>query len=497
MEVTYKKDISHTYILFHGDHSEEKVNTETFQVQMVLHNLVEGLLPCSIMRMDADEVWRCECTNLQSLEELCKRRELGKDDFIWIINQILENIQELQDFLLDVNSLYLMPGEIYIHPEKMRLLCCMVPFYHNDIWGSLKQVLQFLLQYLDPQDNEVASMAYGFFRALSKEDCSMELLWSLLYEKQRKWKINTADEKEKWSFGLSEGNKLPEHEPVLWNMKEKKVERKEIEKPAGVNERKSYAIQDEVDERDALLDELFFKGKENQDMESDEQPWKNWISKDFLKKILYLFPAVAAIFLFLYLVFNSWTMSGIKLAVFAVIIVLLQVLSLIFYRKWGRDIEEVNPLLELEASKSGKEILPTKRSEKISEEFSMDFTEKRLWDLRRKDSEGSEEGTAYLEAAPNKKSYLVRSDTGERYELSNKEMVIGKNKERAQILLTEPTVSRIHAIITKTGNSWYIQDLNSKNGTYLNGARLPIRTDTLVQESDELYVANIPFHLEL
>ena len=115
----------------------------------------------------------------------------------------------------------------------------------------------------------------------------------------------------------------------------------------------------------------------------------------------------------------------------------------------------------------------------------------------RKGASEPEEGTVYLEETPKKKSYLVRSDTGEKFELKQRETIIGKNKEKAQILLMEPAISRIHAMITKTNHACYIQDLNSKNGTYINGERLPIRTDTLLRESDELYMANIRFHLQL
>lgn len=433
MEVSYKKDINHTYVVF----QDEKINTESFQVQMVLHNLVEGLLPCSILQIDERHIWRCECTGMQSLEVYCRTQELKKEEFIWIVNQLLENIQEMQDFLLDVDSMYLTPGEIYIHPERKRILCCMVPFYSNGIWSSLKQILQFLLQYLDAEDHEGAAIAYGFFRTLSKEDCSMELLWSLLYEKQRKWKINSQDTLEK--------------------------------------DRQEQEIQD-IGERDNLLDELFSHKEE----EERENSWNGKVSKDFLKKILYLFPSVAAIFLFLYLVFNFWTMSGVRLAVYAGLIVVLQGLGLLFYWKWGREIREINPLLDLEAQNSSKE---------VSREVQRQVHSERLDNL--------EEGTALLAANSVPKIYLVRADTRQRYELKEQEMVIGKNKERAQILLTEPTVSRIHAMITKKGNTCYIQDLNSKNGTYINGERLPIRQDTLLQTSDELYIANIRLYLQL
>lgn len=485
MEVTYKKDINHTYIVFQG----EKINTQTYQVQMILHNMVEGLLPCSMLCMDEEEVWRCECTGLQSLDDCCKVKELGKDDFIWVIHQLLENIQELQDYLLDVNGLYLRPTEVYVHPEKMRLLCCIVPFCHKDIWCSLREMLQFLLQYLDPEDNEVASLAYGFFRALSKEDCSMEVLWSVLYEKQRKWKTKRGHIEENTISRQSDGSLFHEYEAASMEGKQKRgqkiLKKLETEKNIVFKDNKNDITQDDVDDRDALLDTLFYKGKDRQDMQQDDVSWKDKVSKDFLKKIAYLFPAVAAIFLFLYLVFHSWTMSETTLITYAVIIVVLQVSSLILYRKWGRDIKEINPLLEMESVQQEKEFTKETGSEKKEKLFG------------RKGASEPEEGTVYLEETPKKKSYLVRSDTGEKFELKQRETIIGKNKEKAQILLMEPAISRIHAMITKTNHACYIQDLNSKNGTYINGERLPIRTNTLLRESDELYMANIRFHLQL
>ena len=113
MEIIYKKDINHTYVLFQG----ENIDTQVYQVQMALHNLIDGLLPCSVISINQNDVWRCDCTGMQSLEKYCQNRELKKSEFIWIIESLLENIQELQSFLLDVDSIYLMPGEIYISPQ--------------------------------------------------------------------------------------------------------------------------------------------------------------------------------------------------------------------------------------------------------------------------------------------------------------------------------------------------------------------------------------------
>lgn len=501
MNVTYKKDINHTYILFQG----ERVSTETFQVQMLLHNLVEGLLPCSMTSLNDEEVWRCECTGLPSLDVYCKTKELKKEDFIWVVHQLLENIQEIQDYLLDVDTLYLLPEYIYIHPEKNRILCCLVPFYHKDVWSSLKQVLQFLLQYLDQTDDGAASMAYGLFRMLSREDCSMELLWAFLYEKEHSWKkrgsfteidfIETDEPMKQAS--IKDWTKQNEKEDDAEYIKKQKLEHPNVGK---IQDKRRQTM-----EQQKLIQE---DGKEDRkDVSCAKEAkgilalWEEIKDVRFWKKIAYLFPALAAIVLFLYLAFHSWTMSGERLLVFAGLIVGFQLLSLLLYWLWGRQEKEINPLADAYASgnmRSEEDLIDAvyesgtakKNQEHWSEEFEKKLFGNRFYGFSKDDG-----CTVLLTEIQNKKLSLVRVDGGKRYELQDGETLIGKSKERAQILLTEAAVSRIHAMLIKRQETYYLQDLNSKNGTYLNGERLSIRTNYPVKEGDEITIANVRFTL--
>jgi len=55
----------------------------------------------------------------------------------------------------------------------------------------------------------------------------------------------------------------------------------------------------------------------------------------------------------------------------------------------------------------------------------------------------------------------------ERFYLESDRMSIGRNP-RAELFLNDRTVSRDHAIITRTGSTYVIQDAGSLNGTYVN-----------------------------
>jgi len=66
-------------------------------------------------------------------------------------------------------------------------------------------------------------------------------------------------------------------------------------------------------------------------------------------------------------------------------------------------------------------------------------------------------------------------DKGKTFALPlNEPQLIGRSSEA--LPTTDTTVSRRHAELTPDEGEWYIRDLDSQNGTYVNGVRIPERT---------------------
>ena len=64
--------------------------------------------------------------------------------------------------------------------------------------------------------------------------------------------------------------------------------------------------------------------------------------------------------------------------------------------------------------------------------------------------------------------------------------VIGKLETAADAVINIPTVSRIHAKIRKREGAYYLADLNSRNGTSVNGQLLKTGEDYLLEDEDEI-----------
>src|SRR6202007_3125065 len=81
---------------------------------------------------------------------------------------------------------------------------------------------------------------------------------------------------------------------------------------------------------------------------------------------------------------------------------------------------------------------------------------------------------------------------GQRFALDGAGTLIGRQPDVA-VYLDSLSVSRHHARVVCQQGAWYIEDLGSSNGTYLNGVRVAGRTP--LAESDELRIGPYTFQL--
>ncbi len=75
---------------------------------------------------------------------------------------------------------------------------------------------------------------------------------------------------------------------------------------------------------------------------------------------------------------------------------------------------------------------------------------------------------------------------GKRWQLVNPMFLIGRGED-CDLVLMDRQVSRHHARIRKTEEGYLLEDLDSKNDTHLNGAR--IEAEELLQDGDEIQIA--------
>ena len=75
---------------------------------------------------------------------------------------------------------------------------------------------------------------------------------------------------------------------------------------------------------------------------------------------------------------------------------------------------------------------------------------------------------------------------GKRWTLNRSEFVVGRGED-CEVVLPDRQVSRRHFRIVRDDDGYSVEDLGSKNGTYVNGAA--VRGSVQLQDGDEIQVA--------
>lgn len=96
----------------------------------------------------------------------------------------------------------------------------------------------------------------------------------------------------------------------------------------------------------------------------------------------------------------------------------------------------------------------------------------------------SQQTTAYLQsvARPHEKVFLDKGS-----------LLLGRLADSVDYAIANRAVGKIHAEIKKIGEKFYITDLNSVNGTFVNGERLVCNVDAPLTNGDKITLANESF----
>ncbi len=73
---------------------------------------------------------------------------------------------------------------------------------------------------------------------------------------------------------------------------------------------------------------------------------------------------------------------------------------------------------------------------------------------------------------------------GESFALDSERLTVGRGQD-SDIFLDDVTVSRDHALLVRRNDQWFLDDLGSLNGTYVNRRRIDTQ---LLEDADELQI---------
>lgn len=421
MEVSYKRDMNHTYMICRGEHP---VDTSAYPVRMMLSNQWKAFLPCRIQGMDNQIFFYYDITSRQSLSSFSGTGKLDYLQLRSLVESLLAALEEAEEYLLNPCCILLEPSYIFWDSQEEAFFFCYIPGESPEDSRNIQKLTEYLLPRIDHRDQQAVVLGYGVYRKVMEENFCGAQLKELLYQSNGK-KDHQGPEKEENLLEICE-----EEDPLAW-------------------------------------------------WTEDEEDIKEGI---FSERKLRVGIEIVGILLLGFFLLLAGTWAGVPLVAKLMLVVgALTVAGIRVYREFCKAVKI-------------QESLPSETDFENRNGQEERYLEKDEEPLQRQ-----EKGTTLLfeeKIVDSGEAFCLipqgRADL-EPLRLEKEILLVGKLRGTADLIIDVSTVSRIHARLEKRGDVYYIQDLNSKNGTRINKRELvgeeqvPLRAGDHVAFADAVY----------
>lgn len=447
MRAEYKRDMNHNYLILYG---EDEINTDSYQVRMLVGNVIPSLLKCRIQGMDGRFLVYFDITSKQALSVLYEEKKMGVEDLRLIFGGFVKAMEDAAEYLMNPGQFIISPEYIYTDIEKQEIYFCMMPGYEKDIKEQFQFLTEYILPKIDHQDQDAVILGYGVYKRAMEDSFHLEHIKEELYKTQGQQGTTTtkAEQMKTESEQRQESEDFNPEEEGFW-------------------------------ENEEINQEFVRDGEKSKRL---SLPQKTGV----IVLAAILLCGIAATTLMGYLPYlETGTILGIIIVLVACVMLFVHV-SKIKKKpgalRQGREEERDKP-----KGITGK--VPTDQTDQSQNTIQsvVKSTNKPVVKSSQLHADYGE--TVVLSAgAVSGPASLVSKEPGELATIYINEdlTVIGKLETACDAVISLPTVSRIHAKIRKKEDAYYLTDMNSRNGTAVNGRLLLPDEEYRLEPEDEV-----------
>lgn len=544
MDIQYRRDMNHTYMVLE---SADAGSLEGYETRIILTNRIGGLLPCSLQYLDNKTCYCYDTTSRQSLATELEGREINRREMQKLLGNILSVMSQLEEYLLSLRHLVLTPEQIFLVPATMEVWLCFAPFYDKDAKEGLLGVTEFLLSHTGKDSQDAVILGSRFSHALRQPAIQLSDLERILYGDL------PGDEGYAGNAGLppAPGNRAAEeglypNAAGLQNALDGRQAGLDYPGPGAGPARPAAGRQESV---------LTGRTEGNSARDSNgEKTHKGGLRRKINWYVVSLVLAgavlAAGVYVFLHY-YNGklppWPfLAGAAAAVAAAVILVIIIRRKALKKPWAEAAAEGEASFSFPAGKGqspyqgaygtamdlksentmyGKATGPNGAGPVFGSEMGLNGFSQAFGNERGMNGAspvfgngagvngsnlafGSRDVTGFSGAEPGlttilaplktdvSEAYLVPEngpEAGKELRLTARRTRIGKPAGHADICTDSPAVSRLHAEIVRRGEAFYIRDMNSRNGTRVNGEILSGNTEKLLHDGDRLTLADRVF----
>lgn len=453
MDISYKRELNHSYLILKNENQQA---LSDYPAKMLFSNSIKGLLPCIPRLIDGETSLYYEITSRQSLSQIYETKKFNSNDLKALFEALLNTITCMEDYLLDADLLLLSPDYIYQDFESSFYFCCF-PLEPASSDKDFVSLTEYLLPKINHEDNNAVLLGYGLYKDSLESPLCPALLKTALA-------------------------KLKSKEPDVQNLYHSNVFQKQNLHP---------------DDENSLSQDVMTSFFEEETLH--EKTSVGWLIGILL--------SLSAFFVCIYFCLHYRLISISQAILNFLLFILLGGGSLLIFLLTSRHQKKKSESIFDFASDFFSHSNSSSNSDFSSDSdfssnpgssnsnFSSDF-EASMPQMPNPQSPACSSDTVLLQPDNSVQAIsasLTAFENGKPLTvfLTEEFLLIGKHPELADLCLSIPTVSRLHARIRKDAACFFIMDLNSKNGTFINGKPLSPQEEYQLCDNDKIQISEV------
>ncbi|HAP02876.1 MAG TPA: hypothetical protein DCQ87_02425 [Lachnospiraceae bacterium] len=412
---------------------------------MLRQNAVTLLLSFYMIELDKGlQVWY-DITRLRSVRDIVRQEGVTVENIYMFLNGIATAFSMLSQYLISQKNIIIDPDTVYFDretPPGVRLCYC--PLVHEDYSAQLQGLMSFFMEEVDHEKDQITKLVYELY-----EMCQDPVSLEELVDAVRREMPDDINEKAVIKDISFDGpiSREPGEFSVQQDLEQSYLS-KDAEPSSTSKDRKLFSSKERrtfTPSKDRMISEYSSDPYEEEQAVIPKKKAKRWDNMSLGERIKGFFA-------------------------------------------------EKFPVL----AKTGKK--GRKNQEDQSDaphDFSQDFVFDPDTDILTKTVFMKPENENDHTSEAGFQGVLIYDGKGEEqnHYINGSSFRIGSQENDNEAVLHSKVVSRHHAMITKSGSSFFIEDLNSTNGTYVNGTLLPYRDKVKLKKMDQIVFADVAYHI--
>lgn len=437
----------------------------TYEIKMLMNNKISSFLPISIKTINNKNIYFYDVTSKQQFCKIYEFTKLQMKDVALILNSLEAMAQIVNNYMLNLDSVMVTPDMLFLDLTNKKLVFTYIPICDGmeaelderpSFDKYIKELFDFIIEHFDHEyDKKSVVKIYYIYQKIIQHEYNIIKISDLLYEQEE------------------------------------------------------VSIQDNEINADDKQEELVIK-EIPQEIIEDEVECKN-------KSLINTVSIIKGIAAFLFVLNIAKILapeivplpySGIIpiiacVCLTALLLALSKIPDYAFIRLNKRSIKQpftISSNKKCNGGDNGTDNTADSTFCNTKDDLKNDFIDNSVKKDDSQDVEHTMLLSDYFEKSTKSKNIKMTycgEDNLEDIYIDKLPCIVGSMSEHCNYVINSKIVSHIHMCILKIENMYYIEDMNSTNGTYLNGERLIANERKEIKKDDLVLVATLPYKVEM